>query len=97
MIDMSGEGWVKHALYGTSKIVQARGPENHLFEPGRSFFLLVRVIEISRALIYNDSTYLSEPVWKGLMQRMWANNKHDWHPKEALFDLMTDCISLSCQ
>lgn len=97
MLDASGEGWVKHALYGTSKIIQARGPDKHLSEPGRTFFLTVRVIEISRALIYNDSTYLSEPIWKDLMGKMWANSKHDWHLKEFLFDLMVDCIVLSCR
>ncbi|GFF97656.1 hypothetical protein IFM53868_09276 [Aspergillus udagawae] len=45
MQDMTGEGWVKHFLYGTSKLLQLRGPEAHIAGPGRSFFLTVRVFE----------------------------------------------------
>jgi hypothetical protein len=30
MYDVSGEGWVKHFLYGTSQLLQYRGPERHL-------------------------------------------------------------------
>ncbi|GFF34792.1 hypothetical protein IFM51744_02566 [Aspergillus udagawae] len=45
MQDMTGEGWVKHFLYGTSKMLQLRGPEAHIAGPGRSFFLTVRVFE----------------------------------------------------
>ncbi|KAJ5633161.1 hypothetical protein N7490_009500 [Penicillium lividum] len=39
MHDVTGEGWVKHFLYGTSKMLQLRGPEAHIAGSGRSFFL----------------------------------------------------------
>jgi hypothetical protein len=96
MYDVSGEGWVKHILYGTSKILQIRGPEAHLVGRGRSFFLTVRVFEICRSLIYNEPSFLFEDGWTSLMSRMWEGDfAGEWHPKEELFDLIVSCSSLS--
>lgn len=96
MYDVSGEGWVKHILYGTSKILQLRGPDAHLTGPGRSFFLTVRVFEICRSLIYSEPTFLCEPSWRSLMSRIWDETlNNSWHPKEVLFDLMITCSTLS--
>lgn len=96
MHDMTGEGWVKHFLYGTSKMLQLRGPEAHRAGSGRSFFLTVRVFEICRALIYSEPTFLCQPEWMSLMTKIWNEdvNNH-WHPKEMLFDLMIICSSTS--
>jgi hypothetical protein len=94
MYDVSGEGWIKHILYGTSKMLQARGPDEHVSEPGRSFFLTVRVFEVCRALIYAEPTFLSEERWKLIMLKLWATSSHDWHPKESILDLMIDCTAL---
>lgn len=95
MYDDTGEGFVKHFLYGTSRILQLRGPEAHLTGPGRSFFLTVRVFEICRSLVYSEPTFLVEEGWKSMMERIWIENGRDWHPKEALFDLMVECTALS--
>lgn len=98
MYDVSGEGWVKHILYGTSKILQVRGPEAHLTGPGRSFFLTVRIFEICRSLIYTEPSFLFIDDWVSLMGRMWEGDfATEWHPKEALFDIMTSGASLSCR
>ncbi|KAH1752918.1 hypothetical protein KXV78_008448 [Aspergillus fumigatus] len=40
MHDMTGEGWVKHFLYGTSNMLRLRGPEAHLSGSGRVWDLL---------------------------------------------------------
>lgn len=96
MYDVTGEGWVKHILYGTSKILQLRGPAAHASGAGRSFFLTFRVFEISRALIYNELTFLDEVDWRLLMEDIWSGlGTADWHPKEALLDLMISCSTLS--
>jgi hypothetical protein len=96
MYDVSGERWVKHFLYGTSKILQLRGPETHISGPGRSFFLTVRVFEICRSLIYQEPTFLTQLDWMSLTSRMWSDDhSKSWHPKEALFDLMIECSALS--
>ncbi|KUL85266.1 hypothetical protein ZTR_07925 [Talaromyces verruculosus] len=96
MYDVTGEGWVKHFLYGTSKMLQLRGPEAHIAGSGRSFFLTVRVFEICRALIYSEPTFLCQPEWMSLTTKIWSeDDKNHWHPKELLFDLMIACSSIS--
>ncbi|GAQ09186.1 hypothetical protein ALT_6507 [Aspergillus lentulus] len=96
MHDMTGEGWVKHFLYGTSNMLQLRGPEAHISGSGRSFFLTVRVFEICRALIYPEPTFLCRPEWMSLTTSIWNEDlNNDWHPKESLFDLMITCSSIS--
>ncbi|PKX88460.1 uncharacterized protein P174DRAFT_398012 [Aspergillus novofumigatus IBT 16806] len=96
MQDTTGEGWVKHFLYGTSKMLQLRGPEAHIAGRGRSFFLTVRVFEVCRALIYSEPTFLCQPEWMSLMVKIEnENDDNEWHPKELLFDLMIKCSSIS--
>lgn len=96
MYDKTGEGWVKHILYGTSRILQLRGPDAHLSGPGRSFYLTVRVFEICRSIIYSEPTFLSHPKWKSLMVEIKREDPSDLlHPKEDLFDLMIECSSLA--
>lgn len=96
MYDVSGDGWVKHMLYGTSRMLQVRGPAAHLAGYGRLFFITGRVFEICRALIYLEPTFLSDPPWVSLSKDIWNNETRVyWHPKEALFDLMLCCLNLS--
>ncbi|KAH1516623.1 hypothetical protein KXX29_008851 [Aspergillus fumigatus] len=56
MHDMTGEGWVKHFLYGTSNMLRLRGPEAHLSGSGRSFFLTSILATI---YFHSISIYLS--------------------------------------
>lgn len=96
MYDTTGEGWIKHVLYGTSQLLKLRGPSACLEGSGRSFFLTMRLFEICRALIYNESTFLEEPAWTSMMQQMWPEgSSEEWHPVESLFDLVISCSSLS--
>jgi hypothetical protein len=96
MFDATGDGWVKHIFYGTSKILQMRGPNAHLTGRGRSFFLTVRLFEICRSCFYPEPTFLGQPEWTSLMDRMWEGDvAKEWHPKESLLDLMISCSSLS--
>ncbi|KAL5317137.1 hypothetical protein ACEPPN_014231 [Leptodophora sp. 'Broadleaf-Isolate-01'] len=90
MYDVTGSGWVKHILYGTSRMLQLRGPEAHLTGRGRSFFLTVRIFEISRSLTFSEPTFLNEKPWVELMDRMWVDDASDWHPKEKMYDLMLE-------
>ncbi len=95
MYDVSGEGWIKHIQYGTSKLLQFRGPAQHLTGKGRRFFLTVRIFEISRSLIYSNETFLAQKEWRTLMSHMWLGERvREWHPKEALYDLMISCSAL---
>jgi hypothetical protein len=95
MFDNTGDGWVKHIFYGTSRILQIRGPKAHLTGPGRSFFLTVRLFEICRSFFYPEPTFPGEANWILLMDQMWEGDlAEEWHPKENLLDLMTSCSSL---
>jgi hypothetical protein len=93
MYDKTGEGWLKHILYGTSRILQLRGPLAYLIDPGRGFYLIVRIFEICRSLIYSKPTFLSQPKWKSLMTDL--REQSEFHPKERLFDLMIECSSIN--
>ncbi|KAL2069368.1 hypothetical protein VTL71DRAFT_15706 [Oculimacula yallundae] len=94
MHDITGEGFVKHILYGTSRMLQLRGPQAHLKGRGRSFFLTVRIFEISRALTFSEPTFLNEKPWVDLMDKMWLDDVSDWHPKEKMYDLMLETQGL---
>lgn len=95
MYDSTGQGWTKHFLYGTSKLLEQFGPKRCLQGGGRTFFLTVRIFEISRALIFTQPTFLSTTPWTNLTTKLWQNESiMDWHPKEALLDLMTSCAEL---
>jgi hypothetical protein len=95
MRDKTGDGFVKH-LSGTSSLLRLRGPEAHLTDPGRSFFLTVRVFEICRSLIYSEPTFLCHQEWMSLMWEIKSGDVNSsLHPKEDLFNVMTECSSLS--
>ncbi|KAH7308839.1 hypothetical protein BKA65DRAFT_543657 [Rhexocercosporidium sp. MPI-PUGE-AT-0058] len=94
MYDVTGSGWVKHILYGTSRMLQLRGPDAHLTGRGRSFFLTVRIFEISRSLTFSEPTFLNDRPWVELMEKMWVQDVSDWHPKEKMYDLMLETQGL---
>lgn len=96
MCDSSGEGWIKHFLHGTSALLQYRGPAAHVAGVGKRFFRVARVFEISRALIYSSESFLAQEEWRMLSTCIWFDEgAREWHPKEALFDLMLACSTLS--
>ena len=95
MYDATGDGWVTHFLHGTSELLNHFGPSAFKTEPGREFFLTIRVFEISRALLFTQETFLNEPEWRLLTEGLWKDEEvYDWHPKEALFDIIISCSSL---
>jgi hypothetical protein len=98
MCDASGTNWLSHFLHGTCTILRLQ-PPSCLALPDRentqkrNFFLSARIFEISRALIYSEPTFLSQPVWTSALADLWSGEGAAlWHPKEALFDMLP-CIS----
>ncbi|RHZ43940.1 Zn(II)2Cys6 transcription factor [Aspergillus thermomutatus] len=63
MADPSGEGWAKHMLSGTSKLLQLAGPGQKMSTPRQMFFELFRVLEASRTLLYGATSILPELEW----------------------------------
>ena len=96
MSDATGDRWIIHFLHGTSELLNHFGPSAFRTEPGREFFLTIRVFEISRALLFTQETFLVQPEWTNLMQELWNDQEfQDLHPKEALFDIIILCSSLA--
>jgi hypothetical protein len=92
--DDSGEGWVKHMLYGTSKMLQLAGPSDCMSPIRRMFYDMFRVLEASRALLYNEETILSQEGWLQL-QKTLSSNATRWKPMEEIVTLMIQTSAFS--
>lgn len=101
MCDASGTNWLSHFLHGTCTILRLQPPSclalpDQQNTQKRTFFLSARIFEISRALIYSESTFLSQPVWTSALADLWSGEGAAlWHPKEALFDMLPSFSELS--
>ncbi|KAJ0420114.1 hypothetical protein BJY00DRAFT_143186 [Aspergillus carlsbadensis] len=94
--DHSGEGWVKHMLYGTSKMLQLAGPGSCMSPLRRPFYDLFRVLEASRSLLYNEETILSQDCWIRFQRAGGSDITTRWEPMEEIITLMilTSAFSL---
>lgn len=90
MYDPTGEGWIQHTMYGTSKILQHLGPNAFRSGLGLNFFHQMRMFEVSRSLIFSESSFLVEAPWRDLMKGTSTDNMSD-HPIESLLALMLRC------
>ncbi|KAL7920746.1 fungal-specific transcription factor domain-containing protein [Trichoderma austrokoningii] len=89
MVEPSGDGWVKHMLYGTSKVLQLAGPDAQQSTLQKKLFNAFQVLEANRAILYGDDTFLS--------QGKWSLNK-ETKTKQAIFpDPMAKMIGLMIQ
>ena len=66
-----GDSWLTHMKYGMSTIARLRGPKICLSSTAasRDFFLTFRWFELSRALLYVDTTFLAESEWITTMKK----------------------------
>ncbi|OCL13062.1 hypothetical protein AOQ84DRAFT_283862 [Glonium stellatum] len=94
MFETSESNWEKHFLYGTSHLLRLKGPTACREGTRKKLFLTLRIFEISRALIYTDSSFLYEPDWMSLTQMLSEEAGNAWDPKEAMYDLMVCCSNL---
>lgn len=90
MYDPTGQGWIKHTMYGTSKILQHLGPQAFQSGLGLSFFNQMKIFEVSRSLIFSESSFLVEKPWLRLTHSSDTQEK-DTHPIENLLNLMIRC------
>ncbi|THX51961.1 hypothetical protein D6D06_07037, partial [Aureobasidium pullulans] len=90
MYDPTGEGWIQHTMYGTSKILQHLGPDAFRSGLGLNFFHQMRMFEVSRSLIFSESSFLVEAPWRDLMKGTSTDIMSD-HPIESLLALMLRC------
>lgn len=81
-------------LYGTSKMLQLAGPTNCMSSARRIFYDLFRVLEASRALLYNEETILSQQCWFAL-QKSLSSSATLWDPMEEIITLMIETSAFS--
>ncbi|KAH8124900.1 hypothetical protein ACSS6W_005142 [Trichoderma asperelloides] len=93
--DETGNGWQQHMTHGTAKALEASGPINCRTGPSRKFFVQARIFEVSRTILENESTFLTQPEWMDLSRRMWTGEHGDeWHPLDSLLDIMVTVSKL---
>ncbi|KAL6876916.1 fungal-specific transcription factor domain-containing protein [Trichoderma novae-zelandiae] len=87
--DETGDGWQQHMTHGTAKALEASGPSNCRAGSSRGFFVQARIFEVSRSILGNESTFLTQPGWMELSREMWTGEHGDeWHPLDSLLDIM---------
>ncbi|KAI1867942.1 hypothetical protein JX265_003996 [Neoarthrinium moseri] len=98
MHDSTGSGWVKHMVHGTSRAMEAAGPVLFRSGLGRGFFLQARMFEVCRAVVFNESTFLTTPGWVALSSESWTGNgSWEWSPLDGLLDAISMCSKLCVQ
>ncbi|KAK1254718.1 hypothetical protein MKX08_008713 [Trichoderma sp. CBMAI-0020] len=93
--DETGNGWQQHMTHGTAKALEASGPITCRAGPSQKFFVQARIFEVSRTILENDSTFLTQPEWMDLSRQMWTGEHGDeWHPLDSLLDIMVTVSKL---
>jgi hypothetical protein len=60
----------------------------------RIFYDLFRILEASRALLYNEETILSQECWV-LLQKTLSSNASRWEPMEEIITIMIQTSTFS--
>lgn len=63
MSEASGEQFARHLCGGTGRLLVLAGPEGLATPLRRRLFDAVRVLEVNRAVLFGDGTFLSQPGW----------------------------------
>ncbi|KOS23404.1 hypothetical protein ESCO_006606 [Escovopsis weberi] len=96
MNEPTGQGWSQHMVHGTARALEASGPARCRSGSGRAFFIQARVFEISRTILFDESSFLTQPAWMRLSREMQNNDKDGdgWRPLDSLLDIMVMCSRL---
>ncbi|KAG5953544.1 hypothetical protein E4U53_005006 [Claviceps sorghi] len=94
MNDATGHGWQRHIIHGTCMALQASGPSSCRSAAGFAFFTHARIFEISRTILYNETTFLSEPAWLALSRESRSGGEYSSSPLDSLLDIMVMCSDL---
>ncbi|TWU77456.1 hypothetical protein ED733_006860 [Metarhizium rileyi] len=106
MNEATGHGWQQHIIHGTSKALKSTGPGLCRSGPGLAFFIQARIFEISRTILFNEPTFLTEPEWVALSRDVWTGcasasasasafeRKTCWTLLDSLLEIMVMCSSL---
>ncbi|KAH7050224.1 hypothetical protein B0J12DRAFT_753676 [Macrophomina phaseolina] len=94
MMGSNSTNWDRHFLYGTSNLLRARGPATFRQGSGKVLFLTLRFFEVSRCLIYDESSFLMESAWSCLLAALREESGVNRCLSEAVFDVMLRCSDL---
>ncbi|EFQ30674.1 uncharacterized protein GLRG_05818, partial [Colletotrichum graminicola M1.001] len=73
MQDASGQRWLQHMVFGTSKALIASGPAACNSGTMRAFFVQARSFEVCRSIIFNQTSFLAAPEWIDLTDN-WSRS-----------------------
>lgn len=95
MNESSGERWLQHMVHGTAKGMEAIGPSLCSSASGTRLFIQARVFEVCRTILFNESTFLTEPLWAKASRKLWLGDfASEWRPLDSLLDIMVMISSL---
>ncbi|KAF4964492.1 hypothetical protein FSARC_7594 [Fusarium sarcochroum] len=95
MSDSTGQGWIQHLVHGTSKALVAAGPSACELGLGQRFFTEIRIFEVCRAIIFNQPTFLADPEWRRLTEKMpLAKGTVEAPSLDELLDIIVLCSTL---
>ncbi|CAG9998590.1 unnamed protein product [Clonostachys byssicola] len=95
MVDSSGQRWVQHLVHGTSKALVAIGPQACVGSLPQRFFMEIKIFEVCRAIVFNDSSFLMQDEWIAFSKRVQSTiDPSNLHPFDDLLDIILRCASL---
>jgi hypothetical protein len=82
-------------VFGTSAILQMLGPTHEFSSAQQKLFGAFRVLEAHRAIIYGETTFLSQPMWSEYQQSVAVEKDSYSDPMETILALMVQVSSFS--
>lgn len=95
MVDTSGDGWAKHMLYGTSRLLQAASPKQRLSRSRSAFLDIFRIFEANRAILYGEVTILSSLDWSAIYQMDDHRPIDEWDTLGQISSLMVQIAAFN--
>jgi hypothetical protein len=94
MYDSTGVGWNAHMGFGTSVLLDALGPDSFCEPQSLAIYREIRLFEITRAALFQQSTILASDRWRAFDQRHRIVGGKSSSPLEEAFDLFLKIVML---
>lgn len=94
MYDSTGVGWNAHMGFGTSVLLDALGPDSFSAPQSLAIYREIRLFEISRAALFQQSTILATDRWLCFDRRHRIAGGETPSPLESAFDLFLKLVIL---
>jgi hypothetical protein len=94
MYDSTGVGWNAHMGFGTSVLLEALGPASFCEPQSLAIYREIRLFEISRAALFQQSTILASDRWLVFDQTCRIAGGGGSSALEAAFDMFLRIVAL---